>query len=160
MKMWMARLFWWLSHWSLNRICKQIAKTCQAVLWKQCLKKRVVSYISGCLQKFFQGIAILTYCLWFSSCWQMDIHKVLPFLYRKNSPWKTPSIRILLKIIFRWKCIWVWQKGALSVIRYSFCWIDVYSNIVIIANCRELSLNWLEISTTMFVVLSLAGIPE
>jgi len=69
---------------------------------------------------------------------------------------RTRSIRILLKIILRWKCIRVCQKCALSVIRYSFSWIDVQSNIVIIANCRQLSLNWLEISTTTFV----AGTPE
>jgi len=56
----------------------------------------------------------------------MDVHKrFYHFIPQKIPHESTRAIRILLKIIFRWKCIRVCQNGALSVIHYSFCWNDV-----------------------------------
>ena len=75
---------------------------------------------------------------------QTVVHKTLYLIYtaKKNLHESACSIRILFEIVFRWRCVQVCQKGVLSVIFYSFCWIGVSSNIVMVVNCRQLSVNW------------------
>jgi len=48
----------------------------------------------------------------------------------------------LFEIIWRWNCFRVCEKVVLFVILYSFCWIGVSSNVIIIVNYRQLSRNW------------------
>ena len=67
-------LFWFLctDHWI--GFVSRWPSLVQAVLGKQCMKKRVVSYVSelhGRSQNFFQGGTISTVCLLF--CWLMDV---------------------------------------------------------------------------------------
>jgi len=69
---------------------------------------------------------------------------VTGLLPAKKIPHESTSSIRLFEIVFRWSCIWVYEK----VVDYflssfsSFCWIGVSSSIIIIVNCRQLSLNW------------------
>ena len=101
-------------------------KLVRAVLGKQCLKTRLFCASVSCMgvRRNFSGgnMDILLIVLLANGRSIKD----LPIFYRKKFPHKgTCSIRILFKIVFRRKRIRGCQKGALSVNRYSFCWIDI-----------------------------------
>jgi len=91
----------------------------------------------------------------------MDVHKKFyPFDTAKISPRKHVLHSHPFKTHIQVEVYMSFPKGC------TFChslqlllnWRII--NIVMIANCRQLSLNWLEISTTTFVVLSVAGTSE
>jgi len=116
-------------HRSLNRICKQMAKSrpsCFGETMHEKTGRFVRQWAAWAFAEFFPGgdnidsllIVLLT---------NGRSVKDLSILYRKKIRHEsTCSLHILFKIVFRLKKrIQVCQKGALSVIRYSFCWIDV-----------------------------------
>jgi len=88
----MSRSFWWLWHRSLNRICKQKAKTRPSCFGETMLEKSgrfAHPWAVWASAEIFPGVAISTFCLSFSGCWQMDVHiKFYPFYTAKISPWK------------------------------------------------------------------------
>jgi len=98
-------------------------------------------------QKFFQVGATSTFRLSFFrwrtiECkWTFTKRFTLSAPQRKF-PVKTCAPFAFFEIVFRWSCIRVCEKVVHSVILYSFFWIGVSSNIIIIVNCRQLTLNW------------------
>ena len=101
----------------------------------------------GVRRNFSRWAATSTLRLSFLGCWRRNANgpsqNAIPFLRcNANSPRKHA-------FAFFWNRILVefyssLRKGCrlLSVILYSFCWIGVSSNIIIIVNCRQRSLNW------------------
>jgi len=74
---------------------------------------------------------------------QMDLHKTLNLCtHKENSPWKH-SLRSHFwnRIQVELQAIRICEKVLFGIL-YSFCWIGVTSNIIIIVNCRQLCLNW------------------
>ena len=75
---------------------------------------------------------------------QIDHHKMLFTLStpQRKYPKKARAPFAFFAIVLRWSCMWVCEKVVLFLILYSFCWIRVSSNIIIIVNCRKRTLNW------------------
>ena len=69
----------------------------------------------------------------------------LPFLdHEETSPWKHALRSHIFEIAFRWSCIRVCEKVVLFChpLQLLLNWGSLSSNIIIIVNYRQLSLNW------------------